>query len=96
MVTINYPVSSAAADTIHAAGHLIRIIATRVAVLAALCLAVAAAAGLFDRGPLAGVLSRWSALSVMGSVIVVAMLSIACLGAADAHESADAELFDVR
>ncbi|MDX6231073.1 MAG: hypothetical protein QOH68_14 [Nocardioidaceae bacterium] len=95
MVTIRYPVTSAAADTIHAAGHLIRVIITRVAVLTAVCLAVAAAAGIFDRGPLADVLSRWSALSVMGTIIVLAMLSIACLGAADSR-SADAELFDVR
>jgi hypothetical protein len=94
MATINYPLTSAAAHAVHSVPRLARAVLTRLAAIAALCLAATAVAGFADRGPLADVLDGWAALSVMGSLIVVAVLSIATLGAADTHS--DSDLFDVR
>lgn len=96
MATIHYPLTSTAGHALHTAGHLAWAVVTRLFAIAALAAGAGLAAGLLDRGPLAGVLPDWTALTVMGSIIVVAMLAIACLGAADTSRSADTELFDVR
>jgi hypothetical protein len=96
MATIHYPLTTAAGHTFHAVGRLAWAVITRLVAIATLGFGAAAAAGLVDRGPLAGVLPDWTALTVMGTIIVLAMLSIATLGAADASRSADTELFDVR
>ncbi|KAA1395493.1 hypothetical protein [Aeromicrobium ginsengisoli] len=94
MATIHYPLTSVTGHAVHTAGRVAWAVFTRLVAIAAIALAAAAAAGLVDQGPLAGVLPDWTALSVMGSIIVLAVLSIASLGAAD--HAADAELFDVR
>jgi hypothetical protein len=96
MATIHYPLTSAAGHTFRTVGRLAWAIVTRLAVIAVLGFGAATAAGLLDRGPLAGVLPDWTGITVMGSIIVVAMLSIATLGATDAARSKDTELFDVR
>lgn len=96
MATIHYPLTSAAGHTFHTVGRLAWAIITRLAVIAVLAFGAATAAGLFDHGPLAGVLPDWTGITVMGSIIVLAMLSIATLGATDAARSKDTELFDVR
>lgn len=96
MATIHYPLTSVTGHAFHTVGRLAWSVILRLAAIAALGIAAAVAAGLVDRGPLAGVLPDWTALTVMGSIIVLAMLSIATLGATDAARSADTELFDVR
>lgn len=94
MATIHYPLTSVAGHTIHAIGRLAWAVITRLVAIAALAVVAAAAAGLVGQGPLDGVLPDWTALTVMGSLIVLAAVSIACLGAADTSD--DTELFDVR
>ena len=96
MATIHYPLTSVAGHTFHTVGRLAWAVITRLFVITALGFAAAVAAGLLDEGPLAGGLPDWTALTVMGSIIVLAMLSIATLGATDAARSKDTELFDVR
>jgi hypothetical protein len=94
MATIHYPLTSVTGHAFHTAGHVAWAVITRLAAIAALALAAGAAAGLVDQGPLAGVLPAWSALTVMGSILVVGVMSIAALGASDT--SGETELFDVR
>ena len=96
MATIHYPLTSVAGHTLHTVGRLAWAITIRLVAIAALALAAGAAAGLVGQGPLDGVLPDWTALTVMGSIIVLAVLSIATLGATEAAQSDDAELFDVR
>ncbi len=95
MATINYPLTSTTAHPVRSAGRLARAVLTRLAAIAALGLSAMALASFADRGPLADALDGWAALSVMGSVIVVAVLSIATLGVAEGR-SDKTELFDVR